>query len=250
MRILLGISALVLVAILWCMVAIMQHVRLARRRARLLREQRELGARSASLWASPSVEQVAPLPTRFATADACDKPTPQPQPQEKPLHAAPPPASLTQATQAQTPPLTRALPPLPNREVPRQRPAAIPVVAAASHAPLRILEFVPNASSSESNAPSQSFADVFPAAPMFPDLQPTTHKRATRVMAVAAPPVVAMPPTADADPGQRRPVRSAPPPTSSEVRPANRPDWIYFNKDMGDLSDPAPSRVRDRVRAR
>jgi hypothetical protein len=50
----------------------------------------------------------------------------------------------------------------------------------------------------------------------------------------------------------RRPVRSVYPqaPATPFALPIRRPDWAYFNKDMGDLSDPSPSRVRDRVRSR
>jgi len=58
--------------------------------------------------------------------------------------------------------------------------------------------------------------------------------------------------TVQSDPFLRRPVRSVHPPQAapSFVLPLRRPDWAYFNKDMGDLSDPAPSRIRDRVRSR
>lgn len=42
---------------------------------------------------------------------------------------------------------------------------------------------------------------------------------------------------------------SVPPSTVSPPQP--RPDWAYFNKDMGDLSDPTPSpRFKDRSRQR
>ena len=51
--------------------------------------------------------------------------------------------------------------------------------------------------------------------------------------------------------------RLAPPPPSARTSPVNlsqaslaphmrRPDWAYFNKDMGDLSDPTPPRTRTR----
>jgi hypothetical protein len=45
-----------------------------------------------------------------------------------------------------------------------------------------------------------------------------------------------------------------PPPSVPPVspRPAHLPisraDWAYFNKDMGDLSDPAPAGSRSRIR--
>ncbi len=45
----------------------------------------------------------------------------------------------------------------------------------------------------------------------------------------------------------RRPVQSAPRPAETAANhPSRRTDWAYFNKDMGDLSDPVPSRIRDR----
>ena len=49
----------------------------------------------------------------------------------------------------------------------------------------------------------------------------------------------------------RRPVRSVHPAhPAAPFIPTRRPDWAYFNKDMGDLSDPVPSRIRDRARSR
>jgi len=62
-------------------------------------------------------------------------------------------------------------------------------------------------------------------------------------------PVAAKTPGFAGIPFLRRPVRSAQPAPAFTL-PAHRPDWIYFNKDMGDLSDPSPSRIRDRVRSR
>jgi hypothetical protein len=60
------------------------------------------------------------------------------------------------------------------------------------------------------------------------------------------------PPAVAPDPFLRRPLRSVHPPhaTPPFALPLRRPDWVYFNKDMGDLSDPTPSRIRDRVRSR
>ena len=47
-------------------------------------------------------------------------------------------------------------------------------------------------------------------------------------------------------PPPRRPFRAVPPkhPLASLIPPIHRPDWAYFNKDMGDLSDPAPRAPR------
>ena len=66
-------------------------------------------------------------------------------------------------------------------------------------------------------------------------------------------------PTPEPSTGPPPPPRPEPPKPSSMInsRPATSPfagerqDWAYFNKDMGDLSDPAPSRrYKDRSRSR
>lgn len=61
----------------------------------------------------------------------------------------------------------------------------------------------------------------------------------------------AQPAANEPDTQLRRPVRSVHPAHPAvPFIPTRRPDWVYFNKDMGDLSDPVPSRIRDRARAR
>ena len=81
-----------------------------------------------------------------------------------------------------------------------------------------------------------------------PDQPPRKQPQPAESIAAKVPEAPAVP----SDTFLRRPVRSVHPPHSAApfVLPLRRPDWVYFNKDMGDLSDPTPSRIRDRVRSR
>jgi hypothetical protein len=209
MRILLGISALVLVAILWAMISIFRHVRLTRHRNRFLREQEGERKLQSHLTSRDTAARM-PLPARFA---------------------APVGLPLLQAVASPVP-------------TPAQRVAAPTPPAPTPPAPqtLRILEFVPD----PAFIPDPTTVEVFPAAPAFPSLYAKPLQAPPRRIMAAA--------SADANPTPhlRRPVRSAPPPPRPAAVSAasGRPDWDYFNKDMGDLSDPTPSRIRDRVRTR
>jgi hypothetical protein len=80
------------------------------------------------------------------------------------------------------------------------------------------------------------------------DLPPRKQPQPAESAAAKTPEV----PAVQSDPFLRRPVRSVHPPHPAPpfALPLRRPDWVYFNKDMGDLSDPTPSRIRDRVRSR
>ena len=49
------------------------------------------------------------------------------------------------------------------------------------------------------------------------------------------------------EPAARRPLAVSPPAPSGR-RKLGRPDWAYFNKDMGDLTDPAPRSAKERDR--
>jgi len=221
MRILLGISMLVLVAILWTGISILRHIRLTRRRNKFLRDQQN----SEQVRAMPplrSLADVAPLPARFAA--------PLVVPRQSAEELADVAFTESIASRGQSfdslpiaapafveVPRTAAAEPAPVAQVQLPRvPLRQPDLA-----PLRIMEV----------APETALRDIFPSAPAFPTL--------------AAAEAEAPPPPALRN--MRRPVRSVHS-QAEGARPANRPDWIYFNKDMGDLSDPAPSRIRVRSR--
>jgi len=228
MRILLGISMLVLVAILWTGISILRHIRLTRRRNKFLRDQQN----SEQVRAMPplrSLADVAPLPARFAA--------PLVVPRQSAEELAD--VAFTESIAARghnfdslpiaapafvEVPRTAAAEPAPVAQVQLPRvPLRQPDLA-----PLRIMEV----------APETALRDIFPSAPAFPTL-------AAAEAEAPPPPIEAPPPPALRN--MRRPVRSVHS-QAEGARPANRPDWIYFNKDMGDLSDPAPSRIRVRSR--
>jgi hypothetical protein len=290
MRILLGISLLVLVATLWTMISIVRHIRITRRRNLFLREQQE----EQQLQITPplrSVAHVTPLPARFAAPVFPAAPrvpsaaelsytelataTAHATMPESATHASLPVSSgimastpVANAIEMQSPQTNTIKPTAAPAGIASSRHAVaasekvsttnpLGLIAAAhkfSHdlpmpqmrssetikiveAPaeehvLRILEFVPDSVNS----------DVFPAAPAFPSLGHAQQpNRVLRQMPMA---------TTTSDPHVRRPVRSVQSPAAAFTLPKHRPDWAYFNKDMGDLSDPLPRRVRDRVRSR
>jgi len=108
----------------------------------------------------------------------------------------------------------------------------------------------------ESKPARQPSASAFPAFSL-PKLTPTPSASALQMPSAAllsgllAQPQALRPSLVESPasmiPLLRRPVQSVPPPAETAAAlPSRRTDWAYFNKDMGDLSDPAPSRIRDR----
>jgi hypothetical protein len=258
MRILLGISILVLVAILWTTFSIVRHVRVTRRRNRFLREQL-ISEQTLDLPPMLSAGNIAPLPARFAApilpvaqhdipepVQAIPAPVITPRssthattfagisstrrPSITPQNPSPSPLSLIAAARK----LSRDLP-----HPPLAHPQADPAPKLATEEqPLRILEFVPDPAT----------AEIYPSAPAFPSLAAANPDGKLRQLRPAIP---AQPADNANDIQVRRPVRSVHLQSAVNAnRPSHRPDWMYFNKDMGDLSDPLPGRIRDRIRLR
>jgi hypothetical protein len=84
-------------------------------------------------------------------------------------------------------------------------------------------------------APAESSASVTPA-------------RLPLVIHPPAPAVKPIYPSAHPTLAESTPPPPPPLPPRSGKHPVVRADWAYFNKDMGDLSDPAPAGSRTRVR--
>jgi len=276
MRILLAISVLALAALLWATISIVRHIRKSRTRSRFLRQMQSQIERHDPLPIQVPAAPPVPLQHRTPTAAelsfaelAMKSFAPEPVvPAPAPLRNTPGQAPISSAGRAVSPQTSSAgalgliaaarkiSQDIPQ---PRMRPSGIrkafggatPSPAASLH-PARI-EALPAQPSFA--APITPRPELFPiaepakAAPPFsidsPEWQPRKLPR-------PAEPVAANAPLARPDPFLRRPVRSAPSPHPAPpfALPLRRPDWVYFNKDMGDLSDPLPSRMRDRVRSR
>jgi hypothetical protein len=244
MRILLVTSALVLVAMLWATLSIIRHVRVAQRKSRVAQRKgrgvptfeddmpEAISVATGETTRIALLPHLPPLPARFAApayASSENALSAHAEPavrQQAPvllpaavLHAFTDSASQRAAAKASSvaPPVVRPL---------QAAPAAVKETQS-----LRIFEFVPG----------PELSTMAPAAPASSTAQAQASRR-----------IPSPPPTPVIDPQQRRPVRSASPSDNNNAQelPSHRQDWIYFNKDMGDLSDPTPSRIRDRVRAR
>jgi len=111
----------------------------------------------------------------------------------------------------------------------------------------------------ESKPVRQPSAPAFPAFSL-PKLKPTPSASALQMPSAALlsgllaqpqplrPTLVESP--ASMNPLLRRPVQSALlPAETTAALPSRRTDWAYFNKDMGDLSDPAPAGSRPKIPA-
>ncbi len=282
-------SALALVTVLWAMVSIGRHIYKTRRRARFLRERRpESWADPIStLLPQTPVQHIVPTAAELSFAELAIESLSSPQVVasadfEVPLRTfsaaalpVPNPVATSSAGRAVAPqsPSTGALGLIAaarklsqDMPLPQVRPSG----SRAAFNPSALARQSPHAPFQASTAPSPEIVTHLPAIetllpPPLPDAEPPAtaftklasssldrppRKRPqTAESATAnAPEALAVPP----DPFLRRPVRSVHPPhaTPPFALPLRRPDWVYFNKDMGDLSDPTPSRIRDRVRSR
>jgi len=285
MRILLAISILVLAALLWATISIGRHIRKSRQRARFLREKQlrmelpvTLPIEEPAVPAVP-VQHIAPTAADFsfaelamkslaltplAAAPALPPPTPlRPTPEQAPISAAGR-TVAPQTTSAGALGLIAAARKMSqDMPQPQMRPSGIRKAFVEAAATLPVLTSPPPPSALVEALPQQpSFeAPVTPRPEFFPPLQPAevapflsidSPEWPPRKLSQPIEPIAAKTPTNQPDPLLPRPVRSVPSshPSTPFVLPLRRPDWAYFNKDMGDLSDPLPSRMRDRVRSR
>jgi len=256
MRILVAISILVLLALLWATVSIVRHIRKSRRRNRFLREN------TPQLEAAPAVftpvSSKSPEPTfaeLAAKALAASSPAASPA-------STPPPAGVSSARRmavSQTPSagalglIAQARKLSHEMPQPQIRPSGIHKAAAATPEPQPVLTIVEVPQLPATAPPIEVFTRRPLEIPVIPPqsvpAQVVTQPLAASVADASETPSAPRTPAFASIPFFRRPVRSAHPAPAFTL-PAHRPDWVYFNKDMGDLSDPTPSRIRDRVRSR
>jgi hypothetical protein len=251
MPIFITISILALLAALWATISIVQHVRRSHRRRRFFRESLQTPETDLPLEAFlPPVPQVAAPPPTPALNIA-----PAPLPPATKLDTAPTlPAGSSSVRRAISANPTSAGPlgliaaaRQISRDMPQpdRRSSGVRKVAVTEALQLPTEAIAIQANSLAEQQPSTPLpAIVEQQAPAIEAFEPPARKSPQPAM----PPIVAVElPKPAADPLLRRPVRSVPP---AFALPSRRPDWAYFNKDMGDLSDPTPSRIRDRVRLR
>jgi len=241
MRILVAISILVLLALLWTTVSIVRHIRKSRRRSRFLREN------TPQLEAAPAVStpvsSTSPEPT-FAELAAKALAASTAIPSRAVVESSPAGVSSVRRMAVSQTPSAGALGLIAqarklSHEMPQPqiRPSGIHKAAAATPEPQPVLTIVEVPQLPATAPPIEVFTQ-----------QPLVPLAASVADASETPPAPRTPAFASI-PFFRRPVRSAHS-TPAFTLPAHRPDWVYFNKDMGDLSDPTPSRIRDRVRSR
>jgi hypothetical protein len=268
MRILLAISFVALIALLWAMVAIMQHVRRARRRRR-----RFLESVPPPAGHGLGLANIIPV-TKVPEMNFKDlaAPEPPPVPMDEPAIA---PAHETYSTEAaaievaepeisaQAEEQLEAVSDPPRISAPAKEPLTEPATAEAEpEITVDAEDFVEAEAAAEvvpephAEEPQQAEADASSEAPQI---------YATNYIPYAAPAPAAASAANDASiatveehgpaapghvPATPRVVRShsAKHPLASLVPQLNRPDWAYFNKDMGDLSDPEPRSVRPKMR--
>ena len=252
MRVLVAISILAFLALLWASVAIFRHIRRAQRRRRRSLESsanslsptppdRFVIAPPPSATVAPEItftDPEAPVPeVAFTDTEA---PIPEPSPAYQPvlrlperqnqsaqpiLYATPAPEPTTLAT---TEGFLDTLPPPPDPAL-SPRPAW-PHFGFTPARPVASKEPIPYAappSGESSAAVVRAPIEIQPPAPAVKPLYPSAH-----------------PTIAEAPPPPPPPV-----PQRSEPQPMRRVDWAYFNKDMGDLSDPAPAGSRPKIPA-
>jgi len=272
MRILVAISVFVLVVLLWATVSIVRHIRSSQRRSRFLRKTAPQFEAAPEPHPSKPVSQPVSEPTfadlaaRALAASAIPISTQNTPPLTRTPAESSSPAGVSSARRAvasqnssagalgliaQARKLSQDMP------QPQIRPSGTRKAVEAAPEPQPVLELQPLAA-------LQPVAELKPAVVPQPALEPQPVLRiveipqvpqATPVAAEPLPepleplPVAAKTSAFAGIPFLRRPVRSVQPAPAFTL-PAHRPDWVYFNKDMGDLSDPSPSRIRDRVRSR
>jgi hypothetical protein len=244
MRILVAISILVLLVLLWATVSIIQHIRKSRRRSRFLRE--DTPQLEAAHVLSPSPEPTfAELAAKTLTVSL---PTASPA-------IAPPHAGVSSARRmavSQTPSagalglIAQARKLSQDMPQPQIRPSGVHKAVVATPEPQPVLTIVEVPQLPAAPPPIEILAEI----PVIPS-QPVPVQVVTQPLAASVADVLEISPAPRTPafasiPFFRRPIRPAP----AFTLPAHRPDWVYFNKDMGDLSDPTPSRIRDRIRSR
>lgn len=238
MRILFAISILAFLALLWATIAIVQHVRRARRRKRRFLESAPTPLRSASsglgLASLPPTRAVPEL----SFTDLAAPPPPRPEPvsvaDELPVEteAATSEPELTLQTEEHLE--SKAQPETSPEPEPLQiDPEPEPEITAKAEEQL------------EAEAEPTSEPEASPESETSPE---TTTEATTEPQSTAQPEPI---PETTPEPFQaaipeppplKRPIRIGPPKhlLAQLVQPIHRPDWAYFNKDMGDLSDPEP----------
>jgi len=257
MRILVAISILVLLALLWTTVSIVRHIRKSRRRSRFLREN------TPQLEAAPAVStpvsSTSPEPT-FAELAAKALAASTAIPSRAVVESSPAGVSSVRRMAVSQTPSAGALGLIAqarklSHEMPQPqiRPSGIHKAAAATPEPQPVLTIVEVPQLPATAPPIEVFTRRPLEIPVIPPqsvpAQVVTQPLAASVADASETPLAPRTPAFASIPFFRRPVRSAHP-TPAFTLPAHRPDWVYFNKDMGDLSDPTPSRIRDRVRSR
>jgi hypothetical protein len=273
MRILLAISFVALIALLWAMVAIMQHVRRARRRRKRFLESvpaaSEHGLGLANMVPATKVPEMnfkdlaAPepefLPTfepaiAMAQSDFVDsvqaeaaEPEISAAAEEQLEAAAAPPAIFVPADEPLTGPATADAEP----EITAATEDFIEAEAAAEPATSET-EIVPEHHEEDPHQDEMDEVDATcaPSQTFVTNYIPYAAPAPAVATASITPSEDHYPAPPDHEPATPRVVRShsAKHPLASLVPQLNRPDWAYFNKDMGDLSDPEPRSVRPKMR--
>jgi len=249
MRILVAISILVLLALLWATVSIVQHIRKSRRRNRFLRENTPPLEVAPAL--SPSPEPTfAELAAKALAASAASSPIR--------IAAESSPAGVSSARRMAVPqtPSTGALGLIAqarklSQDMPQPQihPSGIHKTIAATPKPQPVLTIVEVPQLPAAPPPIEILPEIPVISSQPVPVQVVTQPLAASVADVLETSPAPRTPAFASIPFFRRPVRPAHPAPAFTL-PAHRPDWVYFNKDMGDLSDPTPSRIRDRVRSR
>jgi len=269
MRILFVISILAFIALLWATVAIVQHVRRQRRRQRRFLESN--GTLAVQSTAAPLGITGLPSKTSIPLLTFTDPAAPPP-----PLPPPPVPGPVAEVQQepeasvadelpvetegatsepeviqlADESPTTAASPEPEIAPVAEVQPAVEPepeseiTLAIEEHleaesytAPETIPEVQPHHEPDFTPEP-----EITAAAEEQLESEPASEPDTLSVEPEPAPEPEATQSTIPEPPPLVRPIRSGPPkhPLAQLVQPLPRPDWAYFNKDMGDLSDPEP----------
>jgi hypothetical protein len=236
MRILLTISILALAALLWASVSIVQHIRLSRRR-RVAITLKQPKSRTLIRVRLPErkhqpVREMQPKHNSgvLGIAGMAAKPIERPAaPAPRPPYAFPTPVSFAYASPQPVMPVTQA----------SVRTPVVSMIAAAEPV-TRVVPVI--APLPEPVSPAEP-ANLTELAAVVTEAEPVPVSEIPQRMQPQSVPAAA---AEVADPHARRPVRSVVPQPVAPVfgTPLRRPDWAYFNKDMGDLSDPLPGRLR------
>jgi hypothetical protein len=252
MHVLFAISILALVALLLASAAILQHVRRSRRkRRRFLEENTALAAATVHELAFTEGQRIDDVPRVVAF---------EPEPEA----AAPPPfpsaeAALDSSRSAgfagsasmldpETVSIAAALELATHNSNLRAASSDHTSTSAQTAAADSAEEAKPavESAATETEA-SQSASEDAIAEKAAPESEPSpvsepVFAAAARILAATPRPLPALAPL----PPRSTRISSARHPLAQLVPPMERPDWAYFNKDMGDLSDPEPSRSRVR----